>query len=74
MVSSQLGCYVPADECRLTPVDRIFTRLGADDDICRGLSTFLVEMKDVQLMLREAVCLCPCAPAFGSLNRLTFRG
>ena len=51
---AQLGAYVPAERCVLTPVDRIFTRLGADDDICRGLSTFLVEMKDVEVVLREA--------------------
>ncbi len=37
---AQLGCRVPAFTCRLHPVDRIFTRLGAGDDIMRGMSTF----------------------------------
>ena len=39
-VLAQLGCFVPAEECVLHPVDRIFTRLGAGDDIMRGMSTF----------------------------------
>lgn len=33
---AQLGCYVPAEVCRLTPVDRVFTRLGASDRIMAG--------------------------------------
>jgi hypothetical protein len=37
---AQLGCRVPAAACELHPVDRIFTRLGAGDDIMRGMSTF----------------------------------
>ena len=39
-VLAQLGCFVPATECALHPVDRVFTRLGAGDDIMRGMSTF----------------------------------
>jgi DNA mismatch repair protein MSH6 len=39
-VLAQIGCFVPADECVMHPVDRIFTRLGAGDDIMRGMSTF----------------------------------
>ena len=36
VIMAQLGCYVPAEGCRLTPVDRVFTRLGARDNILSG--------------------------------------
>ena len=36
VIMAQLGCFVPADQCRLTPVDRVFTRLGARDNILSG--------------------------------------
>ena len=42
---AQLGCHVPADACALSPVDRIFTRVGANDAIMAGLSTFRVEVR-----------------------------
>jgi DNA mismatch repair protein MSH6 len=35
-VMAQMGCYIPAEACRLTPVDRVFTRLGASDRIMSG--------------------------------------
>lgn len=35
-VMAQMGCYVPAEVCRLTPIDRVFTRLGASDRIMSG--------------------------------------
>lgn len=35
-VIAQMGCYVPAEVCRLTPIDRVFTRLGASDRIMSG--------------------------------------
>ncbi|KAJ1983733.1 DNA mismatch repair protein msh6 [Dimargaris verticillata] len=54
VVMAQLGCYVPAERCRLTPVDRIFTRIGAHDDILRGQSTFMVELSETSKILREA--------------------
>lgn len=47
------GCNVPADECVLSPVDRIFTRLGASDRILCGESTFLVELKETSLALSQ---------------------
>ena len=47
-ILAQLGCMVPAEEMNLTPIDRIFTRLGAQDNIIGGESTFLVELQ-VQL-------------------------
>ncbi|XP_014220943.1 DNA mismatch repair protein Msh6-like [Trichogramma pretiosum] len=53
-VMAQIGCYVPAAECKLTLVDRIFTRLGANDDIMSGQSTFLVELKETAVILKHA--------------------
>jgi hypothetical protein len=43
-IMAQIGSFVPAEECELTPVDRIFTRLGASDRILLGQSTFFVEV------------------------------
>ena len=45
---------MPANECRLTLVDRIFTRLGANDDIMAGQSTFLVELSETAAILQHA--------------------
>ncbi|RKQ88398.1 DNA mismatch repair protein MutS [Brockia lithotrophica] len=50
----QMGSFVPAEAARLPVVDRIFTRIGAGDDLAAGDSTFMVEMKEVRTMLREA--------------------
>ena len=51
---AHLGCWVPAASCRLSPVDRIFTRVGANDAIAAGLSTFRVELEETSLILRHA--------------------
>jgi DNA mismatch repair protein MSH6 len=51
---AQIGCFVPAQECSLTPVDRIFTRLGASDRILSGQSTFFVELAETAAALRGA--------------------
>ncbi|XP_060820764.1 probable DNA mismatch repair protein Msh6 [Bombus pascuorum] len=53
-IMTQIGSYVPASSCRLTLVDRIFTRLGANDDILAGQSTFLVELSETAAILRHA--------------------
>ncbi|THK32980.1 probable DNA mismatch repair protein Msh6 [Diachasma alloeum] len=53
-VMAQIGSYVPAAECKLTLVDRIFTRLGASDDILTGRSTFLVELSETAMILQHA--------------------
>jgi DNA mismatch repair ATPase MutS len=45
VIMAQLGAYVPAESMALTPVDRIFTRIGANDNIIAGRSTFMVELK-----------------------------
>ncbi|ELZ04371.1 DNA mismatch repair protein MutS [Natrialba aegyptia] len=51
---AQVGSFVPARAARLTPVDRIFTRVGASDDIAGGRSTFMVEMDELATILRDA--------------------
>jgi DNA mismatch repair protein MutS len=51
---AQIGSFVPAREARIGVVDRIFTRVGASDDIGRGASTFMVEMIEVANILNNA--------------------
>ncbi|XP_071443543.1 DNA mismatch repair protein Msh6 [Hetaerina americana] len=53
-IMAQMGCHVPATSCQLTPADRIFTRLGANDRIGEGESTFCVEMSETASILRHA--------------------
>ncbi|KAK3850554.1 hypothetical protein Pcinc_042750, partial [Petrolisthes cinctipes] len=53
-ILAQLGSYVPASSCRLTPVDRVFTRLGTSDRIMQGESTFLVELAETSSILQHA--------------------
>lgn len=54
VVMAQLGCYVPAEACRLTPIDRVFTRLGASDRIMAG---------ECLTQLHRGCCHQPAAPA-----------
>ncbi|XP_074656040.1 DNA mismatch repair protein Msh6-like isoform X2 [Tubulanus polymorphus] len=54
VVLAQMGCYVPAEKCRLSPVDRVFTRLGASDRIMAGESTFFVELSETSAILKHA--------------------
>ncbi|MBR2179895.1 MAG: DNA mismatch repair protein MutS [Selenomonadaceae bacterium] len=49
---SQIGSFIPAREASITPVDRIFTRIGASDDLVSGQSTFMVEMNEVAQILK----------------------
>ena len=51
---AQIGCFVPAKYARIGVVDKIFTRVGASDDISSGMSTFMVEMNEVAEILTEA--------------------
>ena len=51
---AQVGSFVPARTAEISPVDRIFTRIGASDDLVSGQSTFMVEMNEVAQILREA--------------------
>lgn len=51
---AQIGCHVPAVSARLTPVDRIMSRLGANDNIFAAQSTFFVELSETKKILSEA--------------------
>ncbi|MBU1132577.1 DNA mismatch repair protein MutS [Patescibacteria group bacterium] len=51
---AQIGCNVPADEAVLCAVDRIFTRVGASDNLTQGASTFMVEMQEAANILNNA--------------------
>lgn len=51
---AQLGSFVPADSAKISIVDRIFTRIGASDDLAMGQSTFMVEMQELSNILENA--------------------
>ncbi|WP_432409539.1 DNA mismatch repair protein MutS [Wukongibacter sp. M2B1] len=51
---AQIGCFVPADKAVIGVVDRIFTRVGASDDLFQGQSTFMVEMSELSNILNNA--------------------
>ena len=51
---AQVGRFVPAEEAKIGDVDKIFTRVGASDDLSMGQSTFMVEMMEVATILKEA--------------------
>lgn len=51
---AHIGCYVPAQRCQLSLVDRIFTRIGSSDDLAGGRSTFMVEMTETANILHNA--------------------
>ena len=54
VLMAQVGCFVPAQRAHIGVVDRIFTRIGASDDLAAGQSTFMVEMTEVSELLRCA--------------------
>jgi DNA mismatch repair protein MutS len=51
---AHIGSFVPADSASIGPIDRIFTRIGAGDDLARGQSTFMVEMSETANILHNA--------------------
>jgi DNA mismatch repair protein MutS len=53
-IMAQIGCFVPAEQANVSLIDRIFTRIGAADDLIAGQSTFMVEMMDIQVMTEKA--------------------
>jgi len=54
VVLAQMGSFVPADAARIGVVDRLFTRVGASDNLARGQSTFMVEMSETSAILHNA--------------------
>ena len=54
VILAHVGSFVPADRLKTGPVDRIFTRIGASDDLAGGRSTFMVEMTETATILNNA--------------------
>lgn len=54
VLMAQTGCFVPADSARIGVCDKIFTRIGASDNLAQGQSTFYVEMSELAYILRNA--------------------
>lgn len=54
VIMAQIGCFVPAKSAKISICDKIFTRIGASDDIASGKSTFMVEMWEVSNILKHA--------------------
>jgi DNA mismatch repair protein MSH6 len=54
VILAQIGSYVPAESMILSPVDQIFTRIGAEDRLNEGKSTFFIEMEETKLILERA--------------------
>ena len=53
-IMAHIGCFVPCDSCNISLVDRIFTRIGASDNLAMGQSTFMVEMQEVADIIQNA--------------------
>ena len=54
IIMAQIGCFVPASSCSIPIFDKIFTRIGASDDLVSGDSTFMIEMKEANIAISEA--------------------
>ena len=55
VIMAQIGCFVPATECKMPIFDKIFTRIGASDDLVSGESTFMVEMMEANNAISNGV-------------------
>ncbi len=53
-IMAQAGCFIPAQQARIGIVDKVFSRVGASDDLARGRSTFMVEMVETAAILNQA--------------------
>jgi len=60
-ILAHIGCYVPARRAVLGPLDRIFTRIGASDDLAGGRSTFMLEMTETANILNNALPRAWCS-------------
>ena len=58
---AQMGSFVPAQSAHIGVVDRVFTRIGASDDLSAGQSTFMVEMNEVAEILKHATGNAACS-------------
>ena len=54
VIMAQIGCFVPCKSCTMPIFDKIFTRIGASDDLVSGESTFMIEMKEANTAISEA--------------------
>jgi DNA mismatch repair protein MutS len=54
VLMAQTGSFVPAESCTIGVIDKLFTRIGASDDLSRGQSTFMLEMSEVSYILKNA--------------------
>ena len=54
VLMAQMGCFVPAESAKIGIVDRIYTRIGASDNLTQGQSTFFVEMSELAYILNTA--------------------
>ena len=54
VIMAQIGCFVPCKSCQMPIFDKIFTRIGASDDLVSGESTFMIEMKEANYAISEA--------------------
>ena len=53
-IMAQVGCFIPAEKCEMSVVDRVFTRIGASDRILENKSTFFVELEETKTILDQA--------------------
>ena len=65
VILAHIGCFVPAQRAVLGPIDRIFTRIGASDDLAGGRSTFMLEMTETANILHNATRAKPGADGRG---------